>query len=202
MSNANRESHIDRRLSRSNLQNHNEYITAPEDVMQIDLVPELPPYGGYENVVTDMDVFSRCLSGYSTSNQIAKTFAKVIIKIMNKHAYLPALISDNRSAIVSLVIQLVAGVLRNILKHATTKSTQKIGMLRQSLASIKQALKFEAGQRKSLWFEYVRIAIFKYNTSYHANISSEPSRAFHGRLSYNFLDLKLGVCPQEAPITI
>ena len=48
--------------------NPNEHITAPEDAMQIDLVPELPPSGGYENIVTAKDVFSRHLFAYSTSN--------------------------------------------------------------------------------------------------------------------------------------
>ena len=45
-----RESRIDRSLTRPPLQNPNEHITAPEDAMQIDLVPELPPSGGYENI--------------------------------------------------------------------------------------------------------------------------------------------------------
>ena len=41
-----RESRIDRSLTCPALQNTNEHITAPKDAMQIDLVPELPPYGG------------------------------------------------------------------------------------------------------------------------------------------------------------
>ena len=52
-----KESRIDRSLTRFPLQNPNEHITAPEDVMYIDLVLELPPAGGYENIVTAMDVF-------------------------------------------------------------------------------------------------------------------------------------------------
>ena len=63
-----RESRIDRSLTRLPLQNPNEHITAPEDAMQIDLVPGLPPSGGYENIVIDMDVFSRYLFAYPTSN--------------------------------------------------------------------------------------------------------------------------------------
>ena len=63
-----RESRIDRSLTRPPLQNSNEHITAPKDAMQIDLVPELPPSGGYENIVTAMDVFSCCLFAYPTSN--------------------------------------------------------------------------------------------------------------------------------------
>ena len=52
-----RESRIDPSLTRPPLQNPNEHITAPEDAIQIDLVPELPPSGGYQNIVTAMDVF-------------------------------------------------------------------------------------------------------------------------------------------------
>ena len=52
-----RESWIDRSLTLPPRQNPNEHITAPKDAMQIDLVPELPPSGGYKNIVTAMDVF-------------------------------------------------------------------------------------------------------------------------------------------------
>ena len=54
-----RESRIDRSLTRPPLQNQNQHITAPEDAMQIDLVPDLPPSGGYENILTAMDLLSR-----------------------------------------------------------------------------------------------------------------------------------------------
>ena len=81
-----RESRINPRLTHPPLQNPNEYITAPEDAMQIDLVPGLPPSGGYENIVTAIDVFSRYLFAYPTSNQDAKTVTKVLISIKTKHA--------------------------------------------------------------------------------------------------------------------
>ena len=196
-----RESRIDRSLTRPPLQNPNEHITAPEDAMQIDLVPELPPSGGYENIVTAMDVFSRFLFAYPTANQDAKTNAKVLINIMTKHAYLPTtLISDKGTAFISHVIKEVAGVLGITLKHATTKHAQTTGLLEQSHASIKQALKLETCERRSLWHKYVNIAVLNYNTSYHTSIGCEPSRVFHGRFSYNILDLKLGIRPQHQPI--
>ena len=34
-----------------------EWTLGPEDAMQIDLLPNLPPSGEYENIVTAMDVF-------------------------------------------------------------------------------------------------------------------------------------------------
>ena len=196
-----RESRIDPSLTRPPLQNPNEHITAPEDAIQIDLVPELPPSGGYENIVTAMDVFSRYLFAYPTANQDAKTSAKVLINIMTKHAYLPTtLISDKGTAFTSHVIKEVAGVLGVTLKHATTRHAQTIGLLERSHASVKKALKIETGERRSLWHKYINIAVLNYNTSYHTSIGCDPSRVFHGRIPYNILDLKLGIRPQQQPI--
>ena len=125
-----KESRINSRLTRPPLQNPNEYITAPEDAMQIDLVPGLPPSGGYENIVTAMDVFFRYFLAYPTSNQDAKTVTIVIINIMTKHAYLPTtLISDKGTAFTSHVIKEVAGVLGITLKHSTRKHAQTLGLL-------------------------------------------------------------------------
>ena len=180
------ESRIDCSLTRLPLQNPNECITAPEDAMQIDLVPGLPTSGGYENIVTAMESFSRYLFAYLTSNQDATTIAKVIINIMTKHAYLPtSLISDKGIALTSHVIKEVAGVLGITLKHATTKHAQTIGLLELSHASTKQSLKIETGERRSLWHKYISIAVLNYNTFYHAFIGCEPSRVFHGRIPYN-----------------
>ena len=196
-----RESRIDRSPTRLPLQNPNEHFTAPEDEVQIDLVPELPPSGGFKNIVTAMDVFSRYLFAYPTANQDAKTIAKVLINIMAKHAYLPTtLISDKGTAFISHVIKEVAGVLGVTLKHATTKHAQTIGLLDRSHASIKRALKILTAERRSLWHKYVNIAVLNYNTSYHTSIGCEPSRVFHGRIPYNILDLKLGIRPQQQPI--
>ena len=196
-----RESRIYCSLTRFPLQNPNEHITALEVAMQIDLVPVLPPSAGYENIVTAMDVFSCYLFAYPTSNQDAKTIAKVLINIMTKHAYLPTtLISDKGTVFMSHVIKEVAGVLGITLKHATTKHAQTIGLLERSHASIKQGMKIETGERRSLWLKYVKIAVLNYNTSYHTSIGCEPSRVFHGRIPYNVLDLKLGIRTQQQPI--
>ena len=101
-----RESRVDDRLTRPALQNLNEHVTAPQDAMQIDLVLEMPPSGGYENIVTAMDVFSRYLFSYPTSSQDAKTIARVIINIMTKHAYLSTTpISERGSVFMSHVIK-------------------------------------------------------------------------------------------------
>ena len=171
-----RESRIERSHTRPLLQNPNEHITAHEDAMHIDLVPEVPPFGGYENIVTAMDVFSRCLYAYPIS---------ILYIIMSKHAYLPTrLFSDKGTAFMSNVSKEVACVLSITLKHLTTKHSQTIVLLQRSHASMKQALEVEAGRRRSLWHKYVNIAVLNYNISHHTSIRCEPSRVFHGRIPY------------------
>ena len=146
--------------------------------------------------MTVIDVFFRYLFAYQTSNQDAKTVPKVIITIMTKHAYLPTtLISDKG---ISIVIKEVAGVLGIFLKHDSTKHAQTIGLLERSHAAIKQTLKIETGERRSLWHKYVSIAVLNY-TSYQASIGCEPSRVFQGRIPYNILDIKMSIRPQNIP---
>ena len=99
----------------------------------------------------------------------------------------------------SHVIKEVAGVLGITLKHARTKHAQTIGLLERSHASIKQASKIDAGERRSFWHKYVSIAVLNNNTSYHASIGCEPSGVFRGRVPYNILLLKMGIRPQKIP---
>ena len=196
-----RESRTDRRLTRLLLQILHEHNTAPENAIQIDLLPEIPPSGGYKNFVTDMDVFSRHFFGYPTSNQDAKTIAKVINNIMATHVYLPTtLISDKGLAFTSHVIKEVAGGLCITLKHATKKHAKTTGMLERSHASIKQELTIKTGQPRSLWHKYVNIAALNYNISHHTSIGYEPSRVAQRLFPYNVPDIKLGIRPQQIPI--
>ena len=197
----NEESRINRSLTHLPLQNPNEHIFAHEDAMQIDLVPELPPSGGYENIATAPWMSFPAFYLHTRHQIRTPKQLLVLINIMTKHAYLPTtLISDKGTAFMSHVLKEVTGVLGITLKHATTKHAQTIGLLERSHASIKQALKIDTGERRSLWHKYVNIAVLNYNTSYHTSIGCEPSRVFHGRLPYNVLDLKLGVRPQQQPI--
>ena len=178
--------------------NTDEYITAPEDAMLIDWVPQLPRSGGYENFVTAVDMFFRFLLNYPTSNQDDKTIAKVWTETMTQHGYLPTrLILDKDSAFVSRKNREVAGVLDITLKHATTKHVRTIRLLEQSHASVKQALKIGTDERVSLWHKYTCVAVLNYNTSYRASIGCELSKYFHGSIPPNVLELKTGIRPPQ-----
>ena len=74
-----KESQTNHRFTRPPLQNPSEHITITEDAMQTDLVPELPPSAGYENIVTAMDVSSSYSFAYPTFNNDAKNNCQIHI---------------------------------------------------------------------------------------------------------------------------
>ena len=126
-----------------------------EDLMQIDLLPELPPSGGYENIITAIDVFSRYAFAYPVSNPTAVNTAKVITDNMTRHAYLPTIIiTDKGSVFVSQVIHEVAEILGINLKHATTKHAQTIEVLERAPATIKTSLKKVTVEYRKQWHKY------------------------------------------------
>ena len=158
-----------------------EWDLGPEHLTQIDLLPELPPSGGYGNIITAIDVFSRHAFAYPVSNPTSLNTAKVIIDIMTRHAYLPTLIITVKGSVfVSQVIHEVAEILGINSKHATTKHAQTIGVLEWAHVTIKTSLKMASGDYRKQWHKYLPIAILNYNTTYHSSIDCEPSRVFHG----------------------
>ena len=175
-----------------------EWDLGPEDAMQIDLLPNLPPSGGYENVLTAIDVFSRYLFAYPLTDASAINVAKALIDIMTKHSYLPTtLITDKGTAFTSTIIAEVTQILGITLKCATTKHPQTIGKLERTHASLKTNLKMACGEHRRQLHKYLPLAVLNHNTTYHASIGCEPTRVFHGRIPFNILDHKLGNNPNE-----
>ena len=166
-----------------------EWTLGPEDAMQIDLLPHLPPSGGYENIITAIDVFSRYLFAYPVVEATAVNTAKVIIDIMTKHAYLPTtLITDKGTAFTSTVIAEITKILGITLQCATTKHPQTIGKLERTHASLKTNLKMASGEYRRQWHKHLPLVVLNYNTTFHTSIGCEPTRIFHGRIPYNILD--------------
>ena len=93
-----------------------------EDALQIDIVPFDEPSGGYNAIVTAMDVFSRYFFTYNVVKTDAPTVARVLVDIMTRHAYLPTtVITDKGTQFMSEVMADATMILGTLLKHATTK---------------------------------------------------------------------------------
>ena len=187
-----KEKRVPNKVITPELLNLPEWDLGPEDAMQIDLLPNLPTSGGYQTVMTAIDVFSRYLFAYPLIEATATNVAKVINDIMTKHSYLPTtLITDKGSAFTSNILEEITEILGITLKCATTKHPQIIGKLERTHASLKTNLKMASGEYRRQWHKYLPLAVLNYNTTYHSSIECEPSKVFHGRIPYNVLDHKL-----------
>ena len=145
-----------------------------------------------------MDVFSRYLFAYSVARIDTRTVTRVLIDNITRHSYLPTtIITDKGSQFVAESMQQITTALAIQLRHATTKHAQTIGILERTHASLKESLKIMTGERRTRWHQFLPMAVLNYNTSYHTSLGCEPSKAFHGRVPYNVLDLKYGLKTQN-----
>ena len=118
----------------------------------MDILPNLPPSGGYDNIITAIDVFSSYLFAYPVTRITAPAVAKVIMDFLCKHTYLPTtIITDMGKQFNSQVTKEVAAVLNIELKHATTKHAQTIGLLERTHASVKAHFKAATGEFRNNW---------------------------------------------------
>ena len=84
----------------------------PEDASQIDIFPNLPPSGGYKNIITALDVYPWFLFAYPVLDASATSTAKILIDILTRHTYLPnTLITDKVTAFTSCLIDEIAKIL-------------------------------------------------------------------------------------------
>ena len=175
-----------------------EWDLGPEDAMQIDLLLNLPTSGGYQTVMTAIDVFSRYLFAYPLTEATATNVAKLIIDIMTKHSYLPTiLITDKGSSFTSTIIAEITQILGITLKCATKKHPQTIDKLERTHVSLKTNLNMASGEYRRQRHKYLPLAVLNYNTTYHSSIGCEPRKVFHGRIPFNVLDHKLGNNPNK-----
>ena len=187
---------INNDLLRTELLNCPEWDLGPEDILQMDILPNLPPSEGYDHIITAIDVFSRYLFAYPATRITATAVSKVIMDILCKHTYLPTtIITDLGTQFNAQVTHEIAAVLGIEMKHATMKHAQTIGLLERTHASVKTHLKAATGEFRNNWHKYLPLAVLNHNTTYHASLGCEPSRVFHGRIPHNILDYKLGYNP-------
>ena len=130
---------INNDLLRTELLKCPKWELGPEDILQMDILPNLPPSGGYNHIITAIDVFSRYLFEYPVTCITATSVARVIMDILCKHTYLPTTsITDLGTQFNAQVIHEVTAVLGVELKHATMEHAQTKVVLERTHASVKR----------------------------------------------------------------
>ena len=115
-----------------------EFTLGPEDCLEVDILPNLPPSNDYKHIIRLMDVFARYLFAYPTQGMTAKTVGRCIIDVMTRHCYLPTVIqSDKGLHFRSEVINQIPKTLDIRISHASTKHAQTIAILERTQATPK-----------------------------------------------------------------
>ena len=154
--------------------------------MQIDLLPNLLLSGGYENVLTAIDVFSRYLIAYPLTDASGINVAKFVIGVLAKHAYLPTTMNTDKGTVfTSTIFAENTKILGITLKRSTTKHPQTSGKLQRTHVSLKTNLKLALGQFPRQWHKDLLLAVLNQNTNYHASIGGEETKVFRVRCPYN-----------------
>ena len=132
----------------------------------MDISPNLSPSGGYDHIITAIDVFSRYLFAYAVTRITATAVSRVIMDILCKHIYLPTkIITELGTQFNAQVTHEIAAVLGIELKHATMKPAQTIGLLERTNATVKTHLKAATGKFRNNWHKYLPLAVLNHNTT-------------------------------------
>ena len=173
------------------LEKIHEPCNGSEDILEIDLVGELPCSNGYTHILTACDNFSRYLFAIPIRKPDTKSVVNALMQIFTRHAYIPkTIVTDKGSAFTSSIMTELMRFAGIQIEHATVKYAQTIGMVERSLQRLKQILKINVAADSPQWDKYVNLAIMAHNTTYHQALKCTPSEMFHGRVPFNALELK------------
>ena len=105
----------------------------PADLLEVDIVGQLPKSCSYSYIVTAMDVFTKYLIAQAVTSQSAEVVAKTLMQWFVRHSYIPlGILTDKGSAFTSSLIRELAEMLQIQLNHATVKHAKTIGLLERS----------------------------------------------------------------------
>ena len=135
----------------------------------MDILPNLPPSGGYDHIITAIDVFSKYLFAHQVTRITASVVARVAMDVLYKHAYLPTtIITDLGTQFKALVRHEVAAILGIDIKHTRMNHAQTVGLLERIHASVKPHLKSESGEFMHDWHNFQPLAVLNHNTGFQA----------------------------------
>ena len=171
----------------------------PTDIMEINLVGELPNSNGFTHIPTATDVLSRFLFSVPLKKPDCSSVVRALMQIFTQHAYVPRhILTDKGSAFTSQVFKELMDASGILIDHDTVKHEQTIDMVERSHQWSIQVLKINVDFDSPQLDRYVNFTFMTHNTMYRQAIECSPIEIFHGHDHYNDLDLKI-TNPIRAP---
>ena len=116
---------------------------------------------------------------------------------MTRHCYLPTVkLTDKGSKFRSEMVNQIAQRLDIWIGYASTNYAKTMGILERTHTFLNTSQRISTVERRSMWHKNVQIAVMNSNTSCHEIFGCKTTTMFLGRISYNILDIKLGLTPE------
>ena len=101
-----------------------------EDILEIDLVGELPPSNGFTHILTACDYFSRYLFAIPIRKPDTKSVVEALMQIFTQHSYVPkTILTDKGTTFTSQLLNSLMESAGIKIEHASVKHAQTIGMV-------------------------------------------------------------------------
>ena len=167
--------------------------TYPLELVSIDYLSLERSKGGYENVLVIMDHFTRYAQAYPTTNQTAKTTARVLFDNFVCHYGFPARFHSDqgRNFMSSTMKHLceMAGVAKS---NTTIYHPMGNGIVERFNRTLLQMLGTLEPIKKSDWKTYIPALVHAYNCTKHESTGYSPYHLLFGRNPRIPVDLLLG----------
>jgi transposase InsO family protein len=156
--------------------------SAAWQVISIDFVEGLPHSHGYNCILVVVDLFSKyshfvAMKHPFTALSVAKIFMTNIYQL---HGLPTAIVSDRDRIFTSQLWRELFRLPGVALRMSSTYHPQTDGQTEQVNQCMETFLRCFANAIPSKWFEWIHLAEFWYNTSWHSSLQQSPFQALYG----------------------
>ena len=172
--------------------------TQPLELVCMDFLTIEPSKGGIENVLVITDHFTRYAQAYPTTNQTARTTAKVLFENFILHYGFPArLHSDQGRNFESKVIKELCSLAGIQKSHTSPYHAMGNGMVERFNRSLLGMLGTMSEEQKKDWKSFVKPLVHAYNATRHESTGYAPFYLMFGRHPRLPIDILMGLPEEE-----
>lgn len=172
--------------------------SAPMDIVCLDYLSLERSKGGFEHILVVTDHFTRYAQAYPTTNQTARTTARILFEKFFVHYGFPTRIhSDQGANFESDLIKELCQLAGMVKTHTTPYHPMGNGMVERFNQTLLKMLGTLSEDKKSDWKSHVGPLVHAYNVTVHPSTGFSPYFLMFGRQPKLAVDALLGLGGDE-----